>query len=114
MTERLHGGLVIGGRRGLLMVPTTTPSVLLWVAAGSGFSFAQAPPQGAPPDVSRGMLPDRHPRRGNRRDYRLRRRRDDRVARGTPGDADREMLEMEVHKVRYAGRQAPLPIAATG
>ena len=35
-------------------------------------------------------------------------------ARGTPGDADRKMLEMEVHKVRYAGRQAPLPAVATG
>lgn len=33
-------------------------------------------------------------------------------ARGTSGNADEKMLEMEVHKVRYASRRAPLAQAA--
>lgn len=35
-------------------------------------------------------------------------------ARGTPGDADEKMLEMEVHKVRYASRRAQLAPAEHG
>ena len=113
VTERLHGGLVIGGRRSLrwsrlrrLVYFCGSPlvPVLLLKRLRRGLRLMyreERLPAGTLAAVIAGTIVSAV---GEMIGY----------ARGTPGDADRKMLEMEVHKVRYAGRHAPLPTVATG
>lgn len=112
VTERLHSGLLIGGRRSLrwsrlrrLVYFCGSPLVpaLLLKRLGTALRLTyreQHLPTGTLAAVIGGTIVSAV---GEMIGY----------ARGTPGDADRKMMEMEVHKVRYAGRQAPLTGAAT-
>ncbi len=106
LAERFHTGLVIGGRRAArwsllrrLVYFCGSPLVpaVLWRRVSEGAKCAAREtrlPAGTFPAMVFGMVLCAA---GEMIGY----------ARGTPGDADVIMLEMEVHKIRYASARMP-------
>lgn len=112
-TERLHAGLLMGGRRGarwsrlrrmVYFCGSPLVPILLLKRLRTGVSRMYRGggiPAGTLAAVIAGTILSAA---GEMIGY----------ARGTPGNADEKMLEMEVHKVRYAGRNSRLSRAARG